>query len=940
MAQQACPRCGVLNQPGAKFCRGCGCSLAQAQPPGPQPPGWPSGPGTQRWNPLAAHLIIQELGQLPRQVQLIQPVTSLGREPGNDIVIGEKVSRPVVSRQHARLELIGADYYITDLNSSNGTHVNSRHINPQTRQQLRHGDVIRIGDRFGNSVSMTFQIAGLPPGPPQAAVGRLDLQPHKVANIGRAPDNTFVLNHTTVSAHHVRVERLPTGQHRLYDLNSTNGTFVNLRRVTAPRLLQNGDIVQIGPYRLVYSPACLDQHSNTRLPLEAVKLRREVFLGLWARLRWASDGKGSTSGKLVLLNNVSLAINPGEFVALVGGSGAGKSTLLKALSGFSPAQGQVLVNGEDLYRNFAVYQMMIGYVPQEDVIHYGLTARQVLSYAARLRIPGGNQAEEEKRVREVLETVEMTDHADKMVKDLSGGQRKRINMAMELLADPALFFLDEPTSGLDPGLEKKMMSTLRKLADEGKTVVLVTHATANIKQCHYVAFMAHGQLAYFGPPGEAKKFFNDANDFSDIYSELSIRAPSPPAPKRSTLQRLVDWLNELAELIGLKPRQPTPKQSVLDRLDPKLRPYYYRLLANRPDDPPTTAAEVWAECFRESPDYRDYVQSRSQKAGGSSSASAPTPQANARSQVPWWKQLAVLVQRQLNLIRFDYQTMLILLFVMPLVALLLNAITDPTDLLGKMGVALDPARQINTIDTFNPAQRLLFMLALATTFLGVFASAFEIVKESAIYRRERMVSLQVIPYLLSKIGVLGMFALLQCFLLLFIVSRHVEFSAGKGALGLPVFLEFYVTLVLAALASIALGLLISTISSNSNMVVYLILFLIFAQIILAGAFFKPEGLIEPLSRMTVTRWTLEALGSTVDMEALNSKGKIAVEVEVEVPGSGVTEKKKQEMPPPFEPYVDYEHSARHLLSRWLALGAITLFVSGLSAFVLWRQDVI
>jgi len=190
-------------------------------------------------------------------------------------------------------------------------------------------------------------------------------------------------------------------------------------------------------------------------------------------------------------------------VALVGGSGAGKSTLLKALSGLSRATtGVGPGQWRQPVRQFQPLPQPDGLRAQDDIIHQNLDVQSALNYAARLRLPDATPAEIRQRIADVLAKVGMAGQAQTMVRDLSGGQRKRVSIAAELLAEPWIFFLDEPTSGLDPGLEKLMMDTLRQLADEGRTIVLVTHATSNIaNNCNQVAFMARGgELAYYGRP--------------------------------------------------------------------------------------------------------------------------------------------------------------------------------------------------------------------------------------------------------------------------------------------------------------------------------------------------------------------------------------------------------------------------------------------------------
>ena len=223
----------------------------------------------------------------------------------------------------------------------------------------------------------------------------------------------------------------------LEDLGSSAGTYVNGQLVGEHRL-KDGEIVRIGPSRLVMEQGRLrvvDEEGNLRI--DAFHLSRVV-------------GKG-----LRILQDVSLSIYPQEFVAIVGASGSGKSTLLNALCGFRPASaGAVLLNGIDLYHNFDAYRNDLGYVPQDDIIHRELPVRRALDYAARLRMPGDTStAERLQRVEEVMEDLDLRACADRAVRQLSGGQRKRVSIGVELLTRPSLFFLDEATSGLDPGTE-------------------------------------------------------------------------------------------------------------------------------------------------------------------------------------------------------------------------------------------------------------------------------------------------------------------------------------------------------------------------------------------------------------------------------------------------------------------------------------------------------
>ncbi|MDB4927600.1 MAG: modulated efflux pump with fused ATPase and integral rane subunit, partial [Myxococcaceae bacterium] len=457
------------------------------------------------------------------------PVT-LGRRPDNTVVLASLW----VSGHHCRIEAAGAGHRIVDAGSRNGLLVDGRRV---SEHALTDGDVVRIPDPTTASLVTLTYVNQLAPRADKAASVALHLPlpaGTAVVNIGRA-DAGLVLDNPQVSARHAQVERDGAAT-VLRDLRSTNGTFLNGRRVAGAAPLSPGDVIQIGPFKLRYDGDSLDSYDlQGALRIDARALRREV-----------PDARGG--GPRVLLDDVSLSIDPREFVALVGGSGAGKSTLMMALSGYQPAErGELRVNGDDYYRNFDAYRAILGYVPQDDIIHRMLPVERALAYAARLKLPADTlDAEVAARVDHVLAAVEMTAHRDKLVEHLSGGQRKRVSIASELLNDPSLLFLDEPTSGLDPGLEKKMMFTLRRLADSGRTVVLVTHATANITQCDHVAFMAAGRLVYFGPPAEALGFFKvTSGDFADIYTKLDgVADPDGPLVRHDLRDEYDHWLSE------------------------------------------------------------------------------------------------------------------------------------------------------------------------------------------------------------------------------------------------------------------------------------------------------------------------------------------------------------------------------------------------------------
>jgi len=327
--------------------------------------------------------------------------------------------------------------------------------------------------------------------------------------IGRASDNDVVLGDLQVSRRHARLERID-GAWRLTDLGSRNPTLVNGIPVAGKTALTDGDRLTLGGTDLRVDGDNLVASGGERARLVA------------ADVDYAVPGRS-------LLAGINLDLRPGQLVAVVGPSGAGKSTLLKVLSGeLAPTNGQISYDGYDMYRQRSAVARRIGVVPQDDVVHARLTARGALSYAAKLRLPDDTSlAERRRRVSETLDEVGLTDHARTPIHRLSGGQRKRVSIALELLTAPSLLMLDEPTSGLDPALDKQIMARLRELADAGRTVVVVTHNVANLDGCDLVLLLAPGGIPVFsGRPAELRARFGTA-DWAEIFDRV-ISGTAPP----------------------------------------------------------------------------------------------------------------------------------------------------------------------------------------------------------------------------------------------------------------------------------------------------------------------------------------------------------------------------------------------------------------------------
>nr|WP_234542427.1 FHA domain-containing protein [Streptomyces shenzhenensis] len=421
----------------------------------------------------------------------------VGRDPLSDIVIDDAR----VSWHHAVLRPVEDHWTLEDEQSTNGTYADGRRIR---EWEVGPGTVIRFGSPADGPSAV---LSGRPPraadGPSvvsmpsrtgtfrqPSSVRRL---PARTVRIGRAADNDVVVDDLIVSRHHAELRVRPDGSHEIVDLDSHNGTYLNGRAVTHA-LLGPRDVVGIGHFAFCLVDGRLQEYVDTG----------EVSLDVQG-LTVAVD-----HGHKILLDHVSFPVGEKSLLAVVGPSGAGKSTLLNALTGQRPAEhGTVLYDGRDLYRDYAELRQRIGLVPQDDILHVQLTVRSALTYAAELRFPEDTaKAERRRRVDEVIRGLGLEQRAEQPVHSLSGGQRKRVSVALELLTKPSLLFLDEPTSGLDPGMDRTVMTMLRGLADDGRTVIVVTHSVLSLDGCDRLLVLAPGgRTAYFAPPGAALGFF-------------------------------------------------------------------------------------------------------------------------------------------------------------------------------------------------------------------------------------------------------------------------------------------------------------------------------------------------------------------------------------------------------------------------------------------------
>ncbi|WP_406177620.1 FHA domain-containing protein [Streptomyces sp. NBC_00996] len=495
--------------------------------------------------------LVLELNGRTWTLDASRPYT-LGRDPQGDIVLDDAR----VSWRHATISWGGRSWAIEDHGSTNGTFVQGQRIH---QMEIGPGSAVHLGNATdgprlnvsGAAASVAqpqqqpYAAQGASPGwaqpaPQQQAPEQGWQQPQQAANIppqqgpgggagappvygdrspttfhqfslgrvmriGRALENELVVSDLQVSRHHAEFHATPDGRFEIRDLGSHNGTYVNGMPIAkgGSALLGPNDIVGVG-------------HSTFRL----VGDRLEEFVDTGEVSFSARHLTVTVDGGKQILKDVSFGVPEKSLIAVIGPSGSGKSTLLKALTGYRPAnQGDVLYDNRNLYKQFAELRQRIGLVPQDDILHKELTVKKALKYAAKLRFPADTTGEErEARIDEVLRELKLDIHKEKKVTSLSGGQRKRVSVALELLTKPSLIFLDEPTSGLDPGMDRDVMQLLRGLADDGRTVLVVTHSVAELAICDKLLVMAPGgSVAYFGPPEEALNFFG-YETWADVFS--------------------------------------------------------------------------------------------------------------------------------------------------------------------------------------------------------------------------------------------------------------------------------------------------------------------------------------------------------------------------------------------------------------------------------------
>lgn len=525
--------------------------------------------------------------------------------------------------------------------------------------------------------------------------------------LGRSPEVDFTIEDPAVSRRHLQIER-GDGGWWVVDLGSRSGSYLNGRLIQKERLTW-GDALQLGSAYFRFDGKSLIRiASGGGATLFAHHLRK-------------------VAGATTILNGVSLEVRAGEFVGVIGPSGAGKSSLLDALCGLRPADsGKVLIDGRDLYTHPDILRDEFGYVPQDDIVPLELTVRTALDFAARLRLPKGVPVSERMHLVDVtLSQLGLAERAGTRVARLSGGQRKRVSVAAELLARPKLLFLDEPTSGLDPAAEFSLMEQLRRFAANGCTVVCTTHVLENAHLMDRLVILAAGQVVYDGPPSEACSYFGVPR-LTDVY--LQVKSNDQKDLRRQT----------------------------------------------NPDD------------------TRDY----------SDEASAPTLPVRRAAAFP------ILLLREWAILCADWKNLLLLAGQPVLIAFLVTWVSSDASLI-------------------------LFFAIIATLWFGCGNAAQEIVRELPMYRRERLVGLGRMSYLMAKFISLSRLTVIQS--LLMFGCMQIGGRGLAGDVGWQIG-----ALIGTSLAAVGIGLAISSWARSVLQAVMLVPLILIPQILFSG-FTPPSG---------------------------------------------------------------------------------------------------
>jgi ABC-type multidrug transport system ATPase subunit/pSer/pThr/pTyr-binding forkhead associated (FHA) protein len=712
---------------------------------------------------------------------------TIGRSPASDVVL----DYPMISSRHAVIESKNGQFFIQDTNSLNGTAINSIENRIVQQTPLRSTDEVFLGSfKVPAARLLTKFSTGATTAIGEASFQKVPLRGDSMI-IGRDPACEQPLDFPMISWRHARITRGADGMY-VEDLGSRNGTFVDGRRISGQTRVQPGQQIGLGSFRFQL--------------LEGGELAKREYYGNVTIE--AEEIVVNAPNGMRLLDPVSFTIFPSELVALMGPAGAGKTTLLKALNGYTPpGSGNVLFNGTGLYQYYDMFSQQMGYVPQDDIVHPQLTVREALYYSARLRTDLTDR-EIEARIDSVLDDLGIPDKKHSIIgspekKVLSGGQRKRVNIALELINDTPVLFLDEPTSGLSSYDAEGVVKLLKRLSREGKTIITTIHQPSLevYRQFDDLLMISRdsggcGAMVFFGPA------FPDSIEFF-AKGDGSGRVPEEKE------------LNPEMLLSGLA-KAPT---------------------------------EHWRSTYVSSQYQKQFVEDR---AGKQPPADANTSTGSGRRGIDL-KQWFTLARRNVIVRMRDRMQSAILLLQAPIFAVLITAVYGRLyELSAKAADNPDPL--MSAFFTSMPRTvGIHFLMVVAAIWFGCNNAARDVVGEWTVYQRERMVSLRLPSYVFSKMSVLAVICLIQCGLMLGIVYPVCGLKSG--------FLVTLFVLWFASLVGASLGLCISSFSRTTESAIALLPVVLLPVIALGGGMrpiYDVPAVAKWATNFIPSRWAFEA----------------------------------------------------------------------------------
>ncbi len=810
----------------------------------------------------AITLMLLEQGQLP-------PVPGkllVGRDPTRTNLV---VHHPNVSGLHATLT--ANPPAIADHGSTSGTWLGQRKLEPNHPQPIDPTGIIALGPipmEGGLALELLRTLAGgagAPANAPAAApapfmtgpammpveaskaelprpkhrtvLGQVSLASggETTKSIGRTKDNDICIDNTQVSSRHALLHKVGNDLF-IEDRGSANGTYVRGQKIPPGQRtrVSNGEKVFIGPMPLILQ---FDANDVAVVVEDSDQWAGKPLFEIeaWDLVMEVPD-RDNPGAQKTLLDHVSFKALPGDFIALMGPSGAGKTTLLLTLNGYlPPTSGQVRVNGEDLYAIYDNLRGSIGYVPQDDIVHPELTVWEAVRYSARFRLPPDYSEEEiDRRVSTTLSQLGLEGVAHLQIgkpekKVLSGGQRKRVNIAMELVTDPVIMFLDEPTSGLAADDTTALVDLLAKLARAtGKTIIATIHQPAKdeFEKFNLALILGTGGITMFFGPTKP-----DAYRFFGVYLERMGKTNTVDNPR-----------------------------DMFDMLNQREKPIWERIRAENPASPRSAARQAAArewntEYFNDSnPTFQMmYAGKRAVGEGTQSQGVTRTPPKTTG-------QFGLLLSRYARIKSRDVSGTAIMLAQAPIIGILLSlvfggqkdaipfwclgALQELANRSGQAQTGTDTLKSmVPTSDHTGP----IFFLVVSAVWFGTSNAAREIVSERAIYVRERMVNLKLWNYVVSKFVLLSLFCVIQCTVLLAIVFFALGFRGGPVA-----FLVSLGTMIATSMNSVAVGLFVSTLVTSSEASMALTPIALIPQVVLGG-------LMVPMTTNPMLKWPMFAI---------------------------------------------------------------------------------